>query len=413
MTTPFGSPKLIASTMALSLMAAHVYAGAIQDDLRYDFDANTQGWGIQVISPPFDVPNANALNGFLNINSVNNTNTFGSWESPAALVPIPAAAKDDKGDIIIPTPDVFLMTARIESNVESKAVTPNFRMRTFYPSFHQTSVMTVESVGDASYTPPVTIMLREGENSQEKILPIDISGKRYNYYFDAPTGIDTFKHAFDLLNFSGLDQADGGLSLDYLAINRVSEPQDPLILDLLDCTTQTDQDKFTNFNALGVDSPFRIRNSQGMSLSGELGVIEFKDEERGGGTPAWVFGGYTTTFQNPIVADRDYKLDVTMGATTSSETVDQLPTFRIRVNDSSFQASWYLNVDSLGANPTLPSQGQDKTYSLFFSPRSELAGNDLIFSLDYLWVNGDGNSLTKSIIMKEVKLISTSLNIID
>ncbi len=409
MKTPFNRQSLCSSVFFLIAGTQITYAGLFSDDLLYEFELDSDGWVFQSFNPPFGIPDASVNNGYLKITATNNLNNFGAWESPEVLVPSGLQLKDEKGFPPLIFPDLFQMTTRFTSDVDAREDTPNFRMRTFYPSFHQSSVMTVESVGNADYCPPGPFLPLKNDD-HDKGLQIDLFGKIYNHYFYSARGSDTFKYAFDLLNFGATDQADGGLSLDYLAVNRMQESDIQFIQETFDCTNTTDQEKFTDFNALGVDSPVRFRGPQGMSLFGRLQLMPLKHEAKGGTLPPWIFGGYTTTFQDPIVENTTYRLEVTIASSTTEATTGALPTFRIRVNDSSFKASWYLNVDSVGENVTLPSQEGDATYRLYFTPRPELAGNDLIFSLDYLWVNGDGNSISKAILLKEVRLLTTSLS---
>ncbi len=397
--------RAFGAAIALSVVTSMSDAGPILvDDLRYDFEEGRDGWLFQTFDPPFDPPNADTTGGSLNIDATNNTNTFGSWESPEASIPGGPLLKEEK----LFVPDLFRITARYKSDVNSVENTPNFRTRTFFTNFHQSSIMTVESVGDSSYCPPGNPILLKGEGSDKGF--IDLTGKRYNYYFYSMLGGDTLKHAFDLLNFGGFDDPNGSLSLDYLAVNRVSEVGQA-IQETYDCTDPTDQATFSNFTAPGVQSPLRIIDGTGMGLFGlfQIGVKE-ENMEKGGPIVPWIFGGYTRTLETPIASDTVYRLDVTIGSSTTPETRNDLPSFRIRVNDSSFQGSWYLNVDSPGNALTLPSQNGDITYRLYFEPRPELAGNSMIFTLDYLWVNGDGNSPYKVIDLKEVQLMTTSFS---
>ncbi len=402
--------RSICKSLAISMVLASLHSLALaasptnDDEALWHFEGGNEGWLALATTPPFDTPAPDSSGGSLKHIPSNNTNTFGIWESPETYIP---------GDIFIKGEEklplnsqIYRMRTRHESNVESRQVTPQFRLRTFYPNFHKTSVMTVESNANASYCPPVPVLLKSKEEKGIDIIPpFDFTGKVYNHYIYSGNGEYTFKYAFDLLNFGGVDQADGEVLMDYLSVNTVTETPVGEIANW-DCTLPGTQSLFSTFGVPGVDEPLLSQNSFGMGL---FGLVPEIIKERGA-DPPWIFGGYTYQLPYNFEEDKIYRLDVTVGTSADFLNRSTLPAFRIRMNDSSFQASWYLNIESTGGVTTLPNDVQDFVYRLYIQPRNELSGNAMIFSFDYLWLNGSGNNPSVIMYLKNVRLIETLLS---
>ncbi len=63
---------------------------------------------------------------------------------------------------------------------------------------------------------------------------------------------------------------------------------------------------------------------------------------------------------------------------------DLVPTFRLRVNDSSFSSSVYKNIESIDQNSRIPTFNSPVIYDVWYAGSSSLAGETLTASFDYM-----------------------------
>lgn len=82
----------------------------------------------------------------------------------------------------------------------------------------------------------------------------------------------------------------------------------------------------------------------------------------------------------------------------------ELPTMRLRVNDSSFQTGLLLNLESLGTGANAPSAGQGRRYKMYYTATEAVAGQGLRISFDYLYTPGIGNRADLGVTLQEVKV---------
>ncbi len=357
-------------------------------DLFYGFTEDEQGWSYKTVQPAFSAPEGSWSGNGLKIQATDNVNNFGVWESP--LLEVIPEARQDLGERGGASGIVYAIEPIMTTSVQSSSQVPNFRIRAFLENFNITSVMSVESVGPANFTVNPASRLRGS--------PL----KSYIHYFHAP-GNEDFITAFDLLNFGGADSSNGSLILEAISFNlRDAEPSFNTLADL-DCSIPFDQSFFSEFTIPGVAQPQLSKDGSGLTMSGSYPVLPR------GEAPPWIVGGFEMTFPQPIEADKTYRVTATVSSDADVDPNDEVPTFRIRVNDSSFQGSWYLNIDSTQSEKYISFGDIPKEYQLYFQPGPDLAGNNIIFTIDYLWVNGDGRDRTVDLTLREVKLDTVTL----
>jgi hypothetical protein len=98
----------------------------------------------------------------------------------------------------------------------------------------------------------------------------------------------------------------------------------------------------------------------------------------------------------------EIEFEITTEATQALLT--QLPTMRLRVNDSSFQTGLLLNLESLGTGSNAPVAGQGRRYKLYYTATEAVAGEGLRVSFDYLYTPGLGNRADLGVFLQEVKV---------
>ncbi len=380
--------------LILSTLTGHLHAddkGVLIPPFEYTFDDNPQGWAYTGGPGPFSAPTGNRFKGAIYMVATDNVNNFGFWESPNTIIPVSSGGGEVKGSF----PNNFLIKWTMGSSAASQITNPSFRLRTFRQDFSEATVATVESTGDGTYSPsPDPIMLRGGGPVFEV--------KEYYQYMRLADGGNQLKFAFDMLNFGGFDDPTGQLTLYDVTVQK--ELANAFVVDqnygTFDLTS--DSGGFSAYLPLIGAEPQLTADASGLSVQGQaLG--------RGGGPqPTFLFGGWEWASDIPLNSDKLYQLRFTVASNIDlSERLD-LPTMRFRVNDrDSFQAAWYLNIDSTStaaAAPGLPSTGFPVTYELYFIPNQEINGNNMTITFDYLWVVGDGNSRFIKVSLQELSV---------
>jgi hypothetical protein len=165
---------------------------------HYTFDTGAEGWVFSGEIPPFTQLNTGVYFGALHLASLNNTNSFGYWHSPA-------------GDIAMgATPTLYRATWSVHSDQTNPSLVPDLRLRLYTSNFQITAGKECPSAGS-------------GDNSPTQ------SGRTYSVYFwSSNSAVATnLQCAFDLLNFSPDDAANGTLSLDDVNLETVNLPWYP------------------------------------------------------------------------------------------------------------------------------------------------------------------------------------------
>jgi hypothetical protein len=120
-------------------------------------------------------------------------------------------------------------------------------------------------------------------------------------------------------------------------------------------------------------------------------------------TPGTTFGAYTAAVGLPLAADTVYRIDWTV--TSDSATAATVPTFRLRVNDSTLQGAWYANIASTGEGQLSPA-GVPRTYSAYFRTPATLVGSTWLLSFDFLNTPEDGDTVTTGLTLQQLTITS-------
>ncbi len=161
----------------------------------YDFQVGTDGWQSLAVPDFFTEPIFSSEPGYLGITSVDNTHTFGSWQSDENAVPIIPGA-------------LYRVTYRVSTDVADAAQVPTLRFRVNTQDNQQSSFLVVNSGVSGTYSPTP-------------------EGQTYELYFEPPPKkfgaseeADDFFVAMDLLNFDPNDAAQATVRLEQLGVER-------------------------------------------------------------------------------------------------------------------------------------------------------------------------------------------------
>jgi len=367
---------LIPALAAAALFAAST--AAAQPGFEWDFESGPQSWTFDSPGGFFTSPNGFHDDGEIRMKATNNTDTFGFWDSPVELLP-PLVLKDAPRNRQVS--ETFYMSEwSVTSDEFTQSAVPQFRMRSTLSDLSYTAVHTVTSVGDADYAPEILLLKQ-----------FDLEASRtYFQPFMAPSGRNAL-FSFDMLNIDPTDTADAELGLEALTV----EPDIPFLSapDAVeadwDFTTGTNG--FTEESPGAATTPIFFQNSNGLNIQGMFDLVVLNSEASNPKQPSFIFGSWSRETDITLNSGSFYRLIFEVGSDTPEADKAEVPTFRLRVNDSSLQASWYLNLDSTGVDPRVPTDAGSQIYTLLISAPPELAGNKLIISFDYLYVGGDNN----------------------
>lgn len=389
---------LIPKIACIALLAAAPLAASAADPYVYSFESGREGW-LSASPSVFTTPIASATDSSLTLRATDNSNTFGFWFSPATTVPVDPYFKeqDQSGpdQIIFLFSRLYQATWYVWSDITTPTQVPQFRLRSYLPDFSQATIMAVESNGDGVLAPGPFIPLKE-----ENKTAAGIAFGFYDQLIYQPFGASKMAFSFDLLNFYPSDAPNGQVALSQLSIQQTGFPSGPA-LQTHEWNLGEVNPGFTKNQAPPLAAPSLFRDGRGLAAQA---LIPLKESKSLIGIPDTYFGFWSYISNIRIQPDSIYHVAFRVGANTPEAKKNEVPVVRLRVNENSFQGTWYLNIDSTGENPYVPFQGQSVTYHLYFRSPYGLDGNKLIFSFDYLWTNNSDNDPTDQVWLEYLRV---------
>jgi subtilisin family serine protease len=184
---------------AYPIFDALINTGYVNRSKTYNFSASAEGWASGSAAPLLTAPTFSIEPGRLVITSVNNTNTYGFWQSPiVAFLP--------SGSTMLMPDRLYHARVRISSDA---GVTdfPTFRIRIGAVNNASIAALTFNSSAGNDVAPPA-------------------SGKDYDIYFIPPISAipDGIYIALDMLNFDPSDRSDASLYLDSVFVEELDIP---------------------------------------------------------------------------------------------------------------------------------------------------------------------------------------------
>lgn len=335
----------------------------------FEFDDAPEGWTFT--NPPvFAEMIGEVTSGTLDIIATDNTNSFGFFESPEFRI------GEDPGDadgiVYIDGEEgdgsLYKTTWTVFSDLEDRSLAPVMRLRSSSFDFQRSDLMVATSVGDGGNSP-------------------NTSPTMYTQYFSQPAGEESFRLDFDILNADPMDAASVRMSLDAVRVEALSESRlsggTPVVS--LDLSSTTDTMGWTPFDAaplLAAPEVFQMAEN-GLLIRG---IDTASSPTMTTETPDTIFGYWVLESDVPFAAGNLYRVSWTISSDATAENYTALPTFRLRVNDSSLRYAALTNIDSVNASADVPA-GEARTYHLWVNPADVIAGGTWTLAFDYLYTD--------------------------
>lgn len=157
---------------------------------------------------------------------------------------------------------------------------------------------------------------------------------------------------------------------------------------------------------------FRQSNTHGFTpfTSRDLGEAQF--QVRGDGlmirdtSPGDVsFGAWEKVLEEMVLMEGDvWAINFTITTDAPAARVGEVGAFRLRINDTTFQSSQDLTVESLGSNALIPAQGQTRNFTMFYTVPKGINGVNPLIAFDWMHVEGTGNDSTIGVVVQELRI---------
>ncbi len=350
----------------------------------FNFDDDTEGWIFESVPEVFAEPIAAQSEGAITLSTTNNQNTFGFYRSPRLVINEFLSESDLILDGITGPDSLYRMTYQVRSNSEvtSATQTADFRARMSMEDFEQSSVLRINSITEDGPSP-------------------GMDRKSYYGYFTVPEGNNRLNVYFDILNIDPNNLLESTLLLDRVNV------------DVLDRNRLSGQRFEKSYNFSNNNNGWEFKSAAPLSTPefnfdpnglrvGPVAITFFNEVNFG------FWSSPDIDFSNALFLEgnRLYEATFTVSSSATPSELINLPTFRLRMNDSSLNMSSYVNVESVSNGAQLPAAGAPQQYKLFFESREEISGNPVIFALDYLFIPGGDNSPTESITLENLEIQS-------
>jgi hypothetical protein len=358
----------------------------IPTHVDFDFAQSAEGW--EFYNPALFATvtgNHDTAEGSLKSSLTENTDSFAFWESPIFVIGQPGGIpiKRGPGQVIpieglIGPQSLYRSTFSVKGNVADAATVPTIRVRSSSYNFEQSDVLVITSAGNGSLSPAP-------------------AGSTYIQYFSQPTGVDSFRLDFDVLNFDPADALAATLALDAVMVDSLGVPQvSGMTAGSFDFTAGTQGFTARTAQPLLV-APAQFPTDNGLGIRGATPV-------KGLAESGTIFGYWGAETEVPVIGGKLYAFTFTVRSDASAEQRAQVPTFRMRINDSSLKLSAYVNIDSRDNATRVPVDNTAEDYVLWVQVPQELDGQTFLFSFDYLWTPASNDDPTVTLTMEKLSI---------
>lgn len=339
----------------LSLALATAGTLSAQQPISYDFEGqDSEGWFPVEVPTVFEEVDLRAGDTALEIETSDNTNTFAYWNSPVTTV----------GEI---QDKVVRATFRVSSDQENTATAPTVRMRANSEELDQAFLTVATSTGNGAFSP--------GFNTREYTLIYKPKGIR-----------DNFSLAFDCLNFLADNDPTSTVRLESVDVELyqlLGTPRQELLLIFFNTdhgwTFETAEPVF--------GAPTHSVQSSGLHITG------YANPDRD------LFGYWQSPEGGPnsVIAEagRFYLATFVVKSSTGDRQV--VPTTRFRINTSSLQGGAVRAAESVGPLSFVPTPADSEGFAVYFVVPEELDGQEMTFSVDYIYSRASDDDPTVSI----------------
>lgn len=344
-------------------------AGSIEGDMVYDFRTDTEGWTFEsspVFVRPTGIHDAEATE--LEIRTDDNNNTFGWWQSPDTEIPFTSTGFH-----------IYETQWRVSSDAP-QAQNPTIRFRASRPNFSETFMLESISSQDGAFGPFV-------------------DGRTYRQFFSMPDGNRNMRFFFDVLNVDRMDAARSNQSLDFVAtFNRTNFPYQLIDPSVLNLNFRNGQENGFEFGTAVPTLPAAggAATNLGLGIGGE------------GLGDGLLFGFWSGNTGVPIEPNSLYEFRFTLTTNAPASAAADIPTVRVRVNDSRFYSANTTVLETTVAG-NLPTAGNVATHRVWVATDPAMGGSNFIASMDWLNVTGAGNDPNIIVYLQDLNIARYAL----
>jgi subtilisin-like proprotein convertase family protein len=349
-------------------------------DIDFTFDETDEDWAF-FPGQNLGSENGQYTSGTLRIRSGNGTGDFGFWESQELSLPsLPV-----RGEAM----PLYRATYLVSTDQASAADVPTIRLRATAPNAAQADVLAIESVGNGEYSPT--------------------SGayRSYDLLFTAAKGMNGVRLAFDLLNYDGFGAPGSSIILDRVTLSSPFYTNaGTLLAEWTDFTTGWDYRTL----ASGFVSP------TGALVDGKPTITSVPFPTGGPTVQFGWWNGPETAAGGAIAVDPDMMYWVEATLRTNATNANDIPSFRIRINETGFRAAKLIQVasnydEALGEKgaQNVPPVGSVATYRMFL-PAGLPAGGVLFPSFDLLTTSEDNDAAGITVTLERLRIYGMSDN---
>lgn len=352
------------------------------------FDQDEENW--EFAAPPSTsegvVSSFDEMLGAVGITTEQSANAFGWFKSPD--IPAVPQALTDVPQSVGYTALWSFASMEPQGAVLDPSDNPTLRMRSTNINLTRSDELQINSEEPATLTP--------GNAS-----------KTFIQLFEQRTDTPGFNLFFDHFNF--FDQKQAGVT--YLLDEVILEVIDPAGLPapaneiLYDFTSdEPTSPTFAQGNAeMFFSTPEDFFTSGGLAIRGVNPAPEVAPAQNILPTTTTVFGFWGTEEVDALTvqAGEIYRLEWTVGSDAATSLT--VPTFRLRVNDESLQFAAVTQIESEEGG-VIPVAGEDQTYVQWFTIPSEIDGERLLLSFDYISAQGSDNDPGVALILRSLNV---------
>lgn len=355
--------------------------GSAPTSRLFTFSASNEGW-VAEGGPGFTNPGFDVVPGYIALTDTNSINTLGWAKSPEFIASGLGVAGLTAINGTNGRDSLYRMTARVSTNATNGADVPVFRLRQSTSRFEQSDVMVVSSVGPASLPPSLG------------------NRKTYRHFFSLPPTESRFTLYLDLLGFGSEGAAGTQVQLDEVIIEAFPSGTGSLAGNRLEKLSFFSTGR-NNWNPVNSSGPGMgsIRTSSSNTTGLVVGPAD--------NAAVTSFGFWSSPSIATFEQSRLYRAAFQVATNVSGASKTSIPTFRARVNDSSYQFAAYVDVNSTRPEANFPSLGTPVTYYLYFETPQAIIGNGMMFAFDYLYVPG-GKDPSATLYLQSFRLDSYS-----
>ncbi len=323
----------------------------------YQFYSGRQGWEAYSGFEGMDSVEFWHYDSSLHLGLPDSAPGFGFWSSPPVE---PQYSEDSTG--------ILRSRWKVTSNTDDLLEVPTLRLRTSRSDFSRSDMTIINSSGNGLISPPKT-------------------GRTYTQQVDPAENTVEYIYNFEYLHSDPLDSEAvivelNAMIADYVSDESVRSEELVYAVDFRN-SSQSTHDWYENTILHDfMYAPESIYADDGLIIYG----VSPDNTTRDAILPSR-FGSWTHDTRIKLEGGALYRISWTVESDAAEADKARVPSYRFRVNESTYRFAQVLRIDSTGDCSDIPFHGKESTHVHWVSVPNEIDGSELILSFDYLYIN--------------------------